>query len=282
MTIQIFRVILSLTFLLCGSEAIALSYEFFTDGEYISIHVLTIDPEKYELLPVRAEGEECPRETVRSMAQRFGAVAAVNGGFWKLNGDPAGILKIAGEWHGTPIKPRGAIGWTGGGLTVLIDQVLTDHNLEEAPSVEAIQVIPQSKPPFSSVEDWQALEHIVGGTPVLIRGGNWIEDYSSEQTLTSFLIKKHPRTAVGILGNGNWVFVVVDGRFFGNLGGMTMWELTEFMESIGCVEALNLGGGYSSTMVIEDAVVNQSCGEVLEEGKSVRAMSDAILVLPRN
>lgn len=107
----------------------------------------------------------------------------------------------------------------------------------------------------------------MGGAPVLVQNGNLIGDFTPVQTLESFLVKKHPRTAVGIRSNGDWVFVVVDGRFFGIIGGMTMKELAQLMLDLGCVDALNLDGGGSSTMVIEGQVVNDPSGKVREKGK---------------
>ncbi len=255
------------------------SYEYLSDGNEISIHILVVDPQEDVIIPVRASGEKIMRETVLTLAKRYGATAAVNGGFWKPDGTPAGILKIDGQWYGTPFKPRGAIGWALDGQHVLIDRVLTNYSLQECEDFSQIEVIPVSDPPHTSSEDWKELEHIVGGTPVLVSYGTIIEDYAPEQTRESFLTKKHPRTAVGIRENGEWVFVVVDGRFE-DLGGMTMTELAELMFELGCIEALNLDGGSSSTLVIEGTVVNRPCGEIQEEGKLVTAVSDAILIFP--
>ena len=260
-----------------------ISYEYFSNGYFTSVHVLIVDPNEHAIIPVKASGDDIKRETVMTLSERYGAVAAVNGGFWKLNGSPAGILKINHHWHGTPIKPRGAIGWSINNPKVLIDRILTNYQLNDYPNGSEIEVIPMSIPPNTTPEEWKELEHIVGGTPILVSRGNIIEDYSSEQTLESFLVKKHPRTAVGIRDTGEWVFVVVDSYFYGFLGGMTMKELTELMLELDCVEALNLDGGGSSTMVIEGMVINEPCGKIQEFGKQVEAVSDAILIggMPR-
>lgn len=266
-----------LSFSCIPSNASGLSYEHLSNGYFTSIHVLIVDPTEYAILPVKADS----RETVAALANRHGAIAAVNGGFWKLNGNPAGILKINHRWYGTPIKPRGAIGWSSNGQRVLIDKVLTNYRLDDCEANE-IEVIPMSTPPYTTREDWKKLEHIVGGTPVLISNRDLVEDYSSEQTLDSFLINKHPRTAVGIRENGEWVFVVVDGRFHGFFGGMAIKELAELMLMLGCTDALNLDGGGSSTIVLERTVINEPCGKMLEDGKQVEAVSDAILILHAN
>jgi exopolysaccharide biosynthesis protein len=263
-----------LPILCASSQAIAFSYEYVTDGCYTSIHILIVDPKTERIQPVKAVG----RETVLALALRYGASAAINGGFWKLDGTPAGILKIDNHWHGTPTKPRGAIGWSNSSGEVLFDRVLTSCDLTVCPDEAEIEVVPISDLSYAVSEGWNCVEHIVGGAPLLIRAGNLVEDYSSEQILESFYLKRHPRTAVGVREDGNWVIVVVDGRMEGCFGGATMKELTELMLKLKCVAALNLDGGGSSTLVVEGSVINMSCGTFLENGGQVEAVSDALLI----
>jgi hypothetical protein len=62
-----------------------------------------------------------------------------------------------------------------------------------------------------------------------------------------------PRTAVGVRADGGVVLVVVDGR--ANLRhsiGVTLAELAQMMVNLGCVSAMNLDGGGSSVMFIND------------------------------
>lgn len=256
------------------------SYEQFSFGPFTSLHVLTVDPCEYQIIAVKAR--EQFGDTVATLARRYGAVAAINGGFWKPNRSPAGALKIHDTWLGTPTKPRGAIGWSNSDKKVLIDRILTNYSLETRPVDEQIEVIPVSSPPYTVAQDWDDLEYIVGGTPVLVRNGIMIEDFRAEQTLISFLEKRHYRTAIGIRENGDWVFVAVNGLFFGLLGGMTIAELAQAMIDLGCIEALNLDGGGSSTMVIENSVINDPSGRRYESGKFVEAVSDAILIIGPN
>jgi len=63
---------------------------------------------------------------------------------------------------------------------------------------------------------------------------------------------------------------------------MTIKELAELMLDLGSIEALNLDGGGSSTMVVNGIVINDPCGELREDGKQVEAVSDAILIFPTN
>ncbi|MCF7806193.1 MAG: phosphodiester glycosidase family protein [Simkaniaceae bacterium] len=143
-------------------------------------------------------------------------------------------------------------------------------------SIEALPQIDQE-----SQGQWNQFDYIVGGCPLLIHHGSKLMDFQLEQANKSFLIGKCARTAVGILPNGNWVFVVVDKT--GLFDGMTIYELSHFMEKLGCVDALNLDGGGSSTMVYEGQVKNTPRGDQDEANgqKKLRPISDAILILPQ-
>lgn len=272
--------LLLLCILCCSCEGRGLHYEHDTNPWSTSIHVLVVDPKQYQMIAVKAQGEEVSRETVASLVHQYGAIAGVNGGFWKLNGTPAGILKIQDHWYGTPIKPRGAIGWSADGKQVLMDRLLTNVQLKEVEDSSMIEVLPAPSYSYTTAEEWKKMDYIVGGTPLLISRRHVIEDYSCEQTLESFLTKRYPRTAIGIRENGDWVFVVVDVTY-ALAGGMTIKELADYMHQLGCIDALNLDGGSSSTMVIDGKVINNTWGEVYEDGKHVQAISDAILIMPK-
>lgn len=262
---------LALTF--STGKIFSLSYTKLPNGWFSSIHVITVDPKEYHIYPVRAADKDgVARETVAAIAQKQQASAAINGGFWKANGDPAGVLKIDKSWYGNAHKLRGAIGWSDMGTHVLMDRIRTKneatHELESAEGHLA--------------EAWKDLQYIVGGVPLLVKDAKVIEDFSPEQALQTFIINKHPRTAVGITDTGKWKFVVVDGRFLGFFGGMTIPKLAQLMRNLGCVDAVNLDGGGSSTLVLSGRVINRPCGPIREKNKWVEKISDAIVIVPRD
>lgn len=57
-----------------------------------------------------------------------------------------------------------------------------------------------------------------------------------------------PRTAVGIKADGNVIFYVLDGRQSGYSYGAKLSTLAKRMEELGCVEAINLDGGGSTSI----------------------------------
>ena len=59
------------------------------------------------------------------------------------------------------------------------------------------------------------------------------------------------RTAIGVKADGTVVMLMVDGRQAPYSVGMTMAEVAASMEALGCVEAVNLDGGGSSTFATQ-------------------------------
>jgi hypothetical protein len=70
---------------------------------------------------------------------------------------------------------------------------------------------------------------------------------------TGALDEKHPRTAVGLSKDGNTLYLLVlDGRQEGYSLGATTAETADWMQRLGAYTALNLDGGGSTTLVIDD------------------------------
>ena len=65
----------------------------------------------------------------------------------------------------------------------------------------------------------------------------------------------NPRTAIGIISENHYVFVVSDGRT-NESEGLSLYELAQFMKEIGCRTAYNLDGGGSSTMYFNGNIIN--------------------------
>ena len=93
------------------------------------------------------------------------------------------------------------------------------------------------------------------------------------------------RTAIGIKADGTVVMLMVDGRQAPYSVGMTMAEVAASMEALGCVEAVNLDGGGSSTFATQregESENNTSAGLTLRCRPSdgyERKVSNTIMVL---
>jgi hypothetical protein len=129
---------------------------------------------------------------------------------------------------------------------------------------------PESKP------DWQDMEYIVGGMPALFLKERDLLERNEEKMRAGFDTERHPRTAIGLRADGTWVFVIVDGRQPELSIGMNLRELSALLRSLGCVDALNLDGGGSSTLSYQGKVVNAP-----SDATKDRPVSDAIVILRR-
>lgn len=89
------------------------------------VHILEVDPQKLMVIAAKAKNLPNKRETLKDLANRQRAIAAINGGFFRTNGQPAGILKIKEKFYGIAYRPRAAIGWERRGNTTLIDRLQT-------------------------------------------------------------------------------------------------------------------------------------------------------------
>ena len=76
-----------------------------------AVQILRVDPARVDLKCVLAQDRPVALETVQDMAARQHAIAAINAGFFNVkNGDPAGVLLVAGELVSDRSISRGAVG----------------------------------------------------------------------------------------------------------------------------------------------------------------------------
>ncbi len=68
-----------------------------------------------------------------------------------------------------------------------------------------------------------------------------------------------PRAAIGQTADGTVLLLTIDGRQAGMIGG-NMRTVTDIMWEYGAVTAANLDGGSSTTMVINNQLINKPCG----------------------
>lgn len=97
---------------------------------------------------------------------------------------------------------------------------------------------------FKFNEFWQDVKFAVGGNYTILQDGE-VQDVSDNA--------RNPRTVVGHKADGTVVFYTVDGRQSGYSAGATLKQAATIMRDMGCVAALNLDGGGSTTFVLRPA-----------------------------
>lgn len=98
-----------------------------------------------------------------------------------------------------------------------------------------------------------------------------------------FITRRHPRTALGILDDGNILLFTADGRNE-KAGGLSIPELHSILKVMGCISAINLDGGGSTTMSIrkQDSVqvVNYPSDNKKFDHKGERSVINALIFAP--
>ena len=94
-----------------------------------------------------------------------------------------------------------------------------------------------------------------GAVDILSFGPALVIDGEVVDRVTNNSEKNNPRTAIGQIGDGHYVFVVVDGRTSQSTG-VTLDALAQICLNLGCETAYNLDGGGSSTLYFNGEVIN--------------------------
>ncbi|MCG5211644.1 phosphodiester glycosidase family protein [Streptosporangium soli] len=115
--------------------------------------------------------------------------------------------------------------------------------------------------------------HIMGGSVGLVRNGTVkITAKADGHDSVNMILRRHPRTLVGVTKSGGLIMATVDGRDPGNTVGASMIEAAQLMRWLGAKNAINLDGGGSSAMVVKHKVVNRP-----SDG-SERTVGDALFI----
>ena len=150
--------------------------------------------------------------------ENFSAVVAINGtGYNMSTGEPSGLLVMDGrEWH--PIDGNGFFA------------ILKDGSALIGTSADYPQYKEQIK------------EAIAGFGCTLVIDGKINVGYTP-----NYYNDRASRTAIGIKADGSVVMMVMDGRQEPFSAGGSMQEIAQVMLDAGCVHAINLDGGGSTT-----------------------------------
>lgn len=87
-----------------------------------------------------------------------------------------------------------------------------------------------------------------------------------------WVVRRHPRTAIGLTNDNKIYVAVVYGRQSGVSAGASISEMAEMMRSLGAIEAFNLDGGGSSMMLVNGEKTGKS-----SDATGEREVGDALL-----
>lgn len=117
-----------------------------------------------------------------------------------------------------------------------------------------------------------------GAYNVLSFGPALIENYNisvNQSTEVGKAMASNPRTAIGLIDDNHYIFVVSDGRTKESVG-LSLYELATFMKTLNVKTAYNLDGGGSSTMYFNGNIINNPTtnGNKISE----RSVSDIVYI----
>ncbi len=126
------------------------------------------------------------------------------------------------------------------------DQIVLSANLKsDAYHVDALRNIPVGATitleTSAAGEEWNDVEYAVGALYSLVADG---------AVVAGLPTGVNPRTAVGVRYDGAVIFYTIDGRRSGHSVGASMDQVAKRMIELGCVTALCLDGGGSTTLAI--------------------------------
>lgn len=190
------------------------------------------------------------RETPLSMITRKNGILGISGD--NYGEKPSGVTVRNGVWYHDEIKRRE------------ICVLYLDGTME---------VIPPDRYDAEAVKSKGVWQSWTFGPGLLDPEGKPLADFG---TVDSYLQKVHPRTAIGYVERGHYLFLVADGRQEGYAEGLGLQDLAQVMSDLGCRVAYNLDGGKTATMMTPDGILNQPCDGSGADGG--REQSDIIYI----
>jgi exopolysaccharide biosynthesis protein len=224
---------------------------------------------------VPVDGVDTTRERGKLMlytpAYHADTDTAPRGTEWILEGKPLKVVDIR-ENLGKAAIPRAGAVLSFGGLELPspLEALLQGTTVTFETHWKILNGTPE--------EHFEQARDVVNGAGLLIRDGVTMSDWLGKESLqpATFTDVKHPRTLIGIDRKGMLWLVAIDGRQPDYSMGMTFKDLLVLCARLDLVNALNLDGGGSTTMVAGGALVNKP-----SDVTGPRPVSDALVVRAR-
>lgn len=182
-------------------------------------------------------------EEVLDMSNRAGAIAAINSDYYGYGN--AGIVIRNGELYRDK--------WEDGEEVLILFRDGTMRIYHDESELDISQAMADGA--------WQSFSF----GPAFLEGDSQLRAEGYART------HHDPRTIIGMVEPGHYMFIVIDGRQSGYARGMTYTECANLCQSLGLTTAYNLDGGRTSQMTFLGSMTNQPY-------KNGRATSDIIYI----
>ena len=188
-------------------------------------------------------------ETTSEIARSAGAILAINGDYYGAQ-EEGYVLRNGVLYRNTAVAGQAdLVIFADGSFSIICEDEVTAEELLAAGAQQVLSFGP------ALVED--------GAVAVSAD-----EEVGKAKT-------SNPRTAIGIIDDLHYVFLVSDGRT-DESAGLSLSQLAEFMQELGATTAYNLDGGGSSTLYFNGEMINNptTSGRSIKE----RKVSDIVFI----
>lgn len=266
----------------------AIYYSFVTkNGSKAHLLVINYKSGKWQLRPFVADATA----TVAETAQKFGAAASVNGGYFNLSdGVSTSYVTIDGKEAASPRTNEALV--KNPKLANFLDTIFNRSEirfLEDKKHQTAIDIAQHNAPIPEGMKLINALQAGPQLLPKLTEKEEaFIRTESDGKEADSIsCLKPAARTAIGITDDGNALLLCVagPGQEEGS-PGLTLKALAELLSSLGCTKAINLDGGTSTSMYVrlrptaEDQPTAPPQGNSVVNKTPATKVKSTLLVLP--
>ena len=176
------------------------------------------------------------------------------------------IFAVNGDYYGA--QEKGYVLRNG-----VLYRETADRNQEDLVIYEdgSFEIITESEVSAEALSEAGAQQILSFGPGLVIDG----EVSVTEDDEVGRASASNPRTAIGVIDELHYVFVVSDGRTKES-AGLSLYELACFLRALGAETAYNLDGGGSSSMVFNGTVMNNPTtnGRTISE----RSVSDIVYI----
>lgn len=183
----------------------------------------------------------------------------------EIAADNDAILAINGDYYG--VQESGYVLRNG---TLYRDTAADDQEDLVIYSDGSFEMIQESEVSAQTLLE-NGAQQILSFGPALVKDG---EIVVSENDEVGKAMESNPRTAIAMIDELHYLFIVSDGRT-DESAGLSLYELASFAQSLGAETVYNLDGGGSSTIYFNGEVINNPTtnGRVHE-----RSVSDIVYI----
>lgn len=182
----------------------------------------------------------------------------------KIAGDHNAILAINGDFYGVQEK-----GYVLRNYKIYRKSAKSNQSDLVIKSDGSFEIITEKEVKLADIKD---AKEVLSFGPALVVDGKVVVDKNDEVAKAR---ASNPRTAIAIIDDFHYLFLVSDGRTKES-EGLSLYELANFLTDYGVKIAYNLDGGGSSTLYFNGKVINNPThdGKKMEE----RKVSDIVYI----